>query len=59
MEETMPSNVIQINHNDELTWEVGDSQMEDLITHLDEIGDREKITSDASSSSCSQTSPQV
>jgi hypothetical protein len=55
----MPSNVIQINHNDELTWEVGDSQMEDLITHLDEIGDREKITSDASSSSCSQTSPQV
>lgn len=55
----MPTNVIQINYSDELTWEVGDSKMDKLITYLDEIGDKEEITSDVSSSPCSQTSAQA
>jgi hypothetical protein len=59
MEDIMPSNVIQINHSDELTWEVGDSEIDKSITYLDEIGDTEKITFYASSPPCSQTSTQV
>ncbi len=41
----MPSNVIQINGCNELTWVVVDSKMDKLITYLDEIGDKEEITS--------------
>ena len=56
----MPSNIIQINYSDQLTWEVGDSKMDDLIAHLNKIGDKEEeIISDVSSSSCSQILTQV
>lgn len=37
----MPSNTIKINFSDELSWYVGDSKMDDLISYLDEIGYRE------------------
>lgn len=39
----MPSNIIRINDFDELSWEVVDSRMDKLITHLDEVGDRIEI----------------
>ena len=55
----MPSNLIVINYSDELTWVVGDSKMDDLITYLDKVGDKEEIISDVSSLPCSQTSYQV
>jgi len=54
----MPSNIIKINHSDELIWVVGDSKMDNLIAYLNEIGDKEEIISDVSSSSCSQISDQ-
>jgi hypothetical protein len=50
MEKKMPSNIIQINSGNELTWVVGDSEMDNLITFLNKIGDREEFISDASSS---------
>lgn len=51
----MPSNIIQINYSKELTWEVGDSKMDDLIAHLNKIGDKEEeIISDVSSLPYSQ-----
>jgi hypothetical protein len=34
----MPGNIIKINDSDELSWYVGDSQMEKLLTLLDEVG---------------------
>ncbi len=49
----MPSNIIQINYASELTWIVGDTKMDDLITYLNEIGDKEEIISDVSSLPCS------
>lgn len=55
----MPSNIIQINYSDKLVWKVVDSKMDNLIAYLNEIGDKEKVTSDTFSSSCSQTSSQV
>lgn len=55
----MPSNIIQINYSNELVWEVVDSKMDNLIDYLNKIGDKEKITSDTFSSSCSQTSSRV
>ena len=53
----MPSNFIQINYSDELSWQVGDSKMGGLIAYLDKIGyrnnkeddDDETTSSDASS----------
>lgn len=54
----MPSNIIEINYSDDLKWEVPDSKMDDLIAYLGEIGDKEEIISDVSSSSCSQMSNQ-
>ena len=49
----MPSNIVQINHAEELEWYVGDSRMEDLISYLEDIGFRnsedDTISSDASS----------
>ena len=38
----MPSNKIQINNHNKLTWEVGDSKMDDLIVYLNEVGYQEK-----------------
>ncbi len=58
MEENMPSNIIQINSDNELTWIVGDSKMDDLITLLNKIGDKEEIISDVSSSPYLRISPQ-
>ncbi len=59
MEKIMPSNIVQVNYSDKLVWEVADSKMDNLIAYLNKIGDKEKITSDTSSSSCSQTLSQV
>ncbi|MCK4666946.1 hypothetical protein KAU33_09365 [Candidatus Dependentiae bacterium] len=39
----MPSNMISINGSDELTWIVVDSEMEELINHLDKIGEKYKF----------------
>ena len=36
----MPSNIIQINFSDELTWQMGDSKMDNLIAYLDQNGFR-------------------
>jgi len=36
----MPSNIITINNSKELTWVIGDSQMEKIIAVLDECGDK-------------------
>ncbi len=36
----MPGNTIKINNYDKLEWYVGDSKMDELIAHLDEIGFR-------------------
>ena len=36
----MPGNILQINKSKELEWYIGDSKMDDLITHLDKIGYR-------------------
>jgi len=55
----MPSNIIQINFSDELSWQVGDSKMDDLIAYLNEIGYKEEIISDVSSSPDSQILTQV
>jgi len=55
----MPSNIIQINSDNELTWVVGDSKMDDLITLLNKIGDKEEIISDVSSLPYSRISSQV
>lgn len=49
----MPGNIIQINSSEELEWYVGDSKMDDLIKHLDEIGFRtseDDVTSSGASS---------
>ena len=35
----MPGNLVVINN--QLTWYVGDSKMEELIEHLDKVGMRE------------------
>jgi len=50
----MPSNIVTLNRAKELEWYVGDSKMDDLIKHLDEVGFRntdedDSISSDASS----------
>ena len=37
----MPSNIISINHQDNLSWEVPDSRMEAVITMLNGIGTRQ------------------
>ena len=37
----MPSNIIQINSTEELTWVIPDSKMEEIINKLDECGDKE------------------
>jgi len=56
----MPSNIIQINYSNKLTWEVGDSSMNTLIAYLNKIGDNLKeVISDASSSPCLQISSQA
>ena len=55
----MPSNIVKINHSDELIWEVGDSKMDNLIAYLNEIGDKEEIISDVSSSPDLQILSQV
>ncbi len=39
----MPGNIITINNAKELSWYIGDSQMEPLIIYLDEIGFREYV----------------
>ena len=45
----MPSNIVQINENEKMTWIVPDSKMEELIKKLDECGDKEDaISSDVS-----------
>jgi len=36
----MPSNLIEINRAKELSWYIGDSQMDKLIEYLDKIGFR-------------------
>lgn len=38
----MPSNIIQINGSEKLTWIIPDSKMEDIIKKLDECGDKER-----------------
>ena len=50
----MPRNIIQINSDSKLTWVVGDSKMDDLITLLNKIGNKEEIISDVSSLPYSQ-----
>jgi len=42
----MPGNIIEINGAKELTWYVGDSQMEDLIKYLDIHRSRETTTAE-------------
>jgi len=37
----MPSNIIQINGSEKMTWIVPDSKMEKLIKVLDKYGDKE------------------
>jgi len=37
----MPSNIIQINENEKMTWIVPDSKMEEIIKKLDDCGDKE------------------
>jgi len=49
----MPSNIIQINHAEELGWYVGDSKMDDLINFLDDIGFRSNEDDDTTSSDAS------
>ena len=34
----MPSNQIKVNNSEDITWEVPDSKMEDLISNLNTIG---------------------
>ncbi len=41
----MPSNVIQINGDEKMTWIVPDSKMKKIITKLDECGDKEDVIS--------------
>ena len=55
----MPSNIIQVNNSNELTWVIGDSKMDDLITYLNEIGEKDVIISDVSPSPCSPILSQV
>ena len=52
----MPSNIVEINGDEKMTWIIPDSKMEELIKKLDECGDKEEVTSsDASSLPCSQS----
>ena len=37
----MPSNIIQINGSEKLTWIVPDSKMEEIIKKLDKCGDKD------------------
>ena len=39
----MPSNIIQINGCEKMTWIIPDSKMDELIKRLDESGDKEEI----------------
>ncbi len=53
----MPSNIVGINNAPELTWELRDSKMDELIEHLDNVGFpaesvEGKTIFDASSSTC-------
>ncbi|MCH8035060.1 MAG: hypothetical protein IH950_15060 [Bacteroidetes bacterium] len=41
----MPSNIIQMNGNEKMTWIIPDSKMEEIIKKLDECGDKEDVTS--------------
>lgn len=46
----MPSNIIQINGDEKLTWFIPDSQMEEIIKAFNKYGEKEEIIfSDASS----------
>ena len=47
----MPSNIIQINGDNELTWVVPDSKMKKVIIILDAYGDKEKLPSSGAPSS--------
>ena len=52
----MPSNIIQINGDEKMTWIVPDSKMEEIIKKLDEDGDKEEVTSSCVSPlPCSQS----
>ena len=39
----MPSNIIQINGDEKMTWIIPDSKMEEIIKKLDEFGDKEML----------------
>lgn len=39
----MPSNIIQINGDEKMTWIIPDSKMEEIIKKLDEFGDKENV----------------
>ena len=41
----MPSNLITINHVEELTWVIPDSQMPKVLAMLSECGDKEIVDS--------------
>ncbi len=41
----MPSNIIQMNGDDKMTWIIPDSKMEEIIKKLDEYGDKEDVIS--------------
>ena len=41
----MPSNIVEINGDEKMTWIIPDSKMKEIIKKLEECGDKEDVTS--------------